>query len=187
MTEAERAAALADEIDLLDELSSGLAFAGDARQVTVDADHMREVIEIARRAYARPVVTPEMIEALRQRCVADLGAGKYVISTGTFYDVPAVFIEDAPSPGPIGEKVPPKEREKLGVSVESTVIITHPDDSRIQAIADLMCGDALETNPSAADYPLTTVVAGQTVGPRLVAVPVEPAEAMILTRKEPTE
>lgn len=63
MSDYEHAGVLTDDVDLLDELSSGLAFAGDAQQVTVDADHMRQVIEMARRAYACPVptVSEEMV------------------------------------------------------------------------------------------------------------------------------
>lgn len=83
-------------------------------------------------------------EAASRRRVVDLGAGKYAISTGTFYDVPAVFIEDAPSPGPIGVTVPREEREKLGLSAEKAIVITHDDERRVQAIANIMCGDSLE-------------------------------------------
>lgn len=47
-----RAGELAEEIDLLDELSAGLDALAGMRRVMVDPDHMRQVIAIARRAVA---------------------------------------------------------------------------------------------------------------------------------------
>lgn len=49
-----------DEIDLLDHLSEGLAFYAEASSVAVDAEHMRKVIEIARRAVDAPDPMPDL-------------------------------------------------------------------------------------------------------------------------------
>lgn len=51
-----------DDRDLLDHLSEGLAFYPEAASVAVDADHMRTVIEIARRALDAPDSIPDLTE-----------------------------------------------------------------------------------------------------------------------------
>lgn len=183
MTTQERAAALADIEALiavsereyigdvcLDEPDDEPVAAGVDRSSEITFGHVRRARAALRRLAEQYAPSPapadlrEVVADPPGRRVVSLGHGKYAISTGTYYDVPAVFIEDAPSPGPTGGNVPPEEREKIGYSAENAVIFTHQDNNRVQVIANLMCGDSFDAAISTAGY---------------VIVPCEPTPVML--------